>query len=164
MFRFFDRTIETITVVAMLVLMTLMTASVILGVFFRYVLNDPLVWSEEVARYSMVWVSVLGGGLAFRRGGHIAVTFVLDYFHGSLRRVIVIAGGIGIFFFLAIMFWYGWDMAERVARQRSAALRISMSYAYAAIPVGAALMMYHMLVAVFVKGEDAAASGKSSSV
>lgn len=156
MFKIIDRSVEFATAAAIIVLVSVMTGSIVLGVFFRYVLNDSLVWSEEVARYAMVWVSVLGGGLAFRRGGHIAVTFVLDLFPGVYRRLIAICGGLGIFLFLALMLWYGWEMVGLVQNQRSAALRMSMSYAYAAIPVGAALMMYHMLVAVFVTGQDPA--------
>ena len=151
MLRTIDRSIETITVAIIVALMTVMTVSIVSGVFYRYVLNAPLNWTEEIARYSMVWVSVLGGGLAFRRGGHIAVTFVVDAFPKLIRNTILFLGGVGILTFLVLMFWYGWQMAEMVRFQRSAALRFSMSYAYAAIPIGAALMIYHMLVATWLQ-------------
>ncbi|WP_366658367.1 TRAP transporter small permease [Fodinicurvata sp. EGI_FJ10296] len=151
MLRTIDRSIEMTTVAIIVVLMSVMTVSIVAGVFYRYVLNAPLSWTEEIARYAMVWVSVLGGGLAFRRGGHVAVTFVVDAFPNALRTITLFLGGVAILTFLFIMFWYGWQMAEQVRFQRSAALRFSMSYAYAAIPVGAALMIYHMLVATYLQ-------------
>lgn len=146
MFARFDRGLQTVTAAAIIILMSGMTASILLGVFFRYFLNDALIWSEEVARYTMIWVSFLGASLAFRRGGHIAVEVVIDKLPRAARRAVVLLGQLGILFFLSILAWYGWEMTGRVASQTSAALRISMSWPYLALPVGAALMIYHVLV------------------
>lgn len=51
---------------------------VLLQVFFRYVLNDPLTWSEELARYLFIWCAFLGWIVASRRRSHLAMTFVVD--------------------------------------------------------------------------------------
>jgi TRAP-type transport system small permease protein len=151
MLRTIDKAIQFVTVSVIVALMSIMTATIVLGVFYRYVLNDPIGWTEEIARYAMVWVSVLGGGMAFRRGGHVAVTFVIEMFPDLIRKAILFLGGVGILTFLFIMFWYGWDMLGRVQFQRSAALRFSMWWPYAAIPVGALLMIYHMLVVTYLE-------------
>ena len=142
-----DATVIWLCVAAMVVLVGVMTATVVAGVFWRYALNAPLSWSEEVARFAMIWAAFVGGALAFRRGGHIAIALIVDALPVPLRRALLLFGGVLTLGFLWILFWYGWTLAEQVRFQRSPALRMSMRYAYAAVPVGAALMIYHMLAA-----------------
>jgi len=57
----------------------------------------------------------------------------------------VLAGRLGVFFFLGICLWYGVDLTSRVSAQSTIALGISMQIPYAAIPVGALLMAYHLV-------------------
>lgn len=121
-----------------------MTLVVLLGVFTRYVLNDSLAWIEELARYSMIWLSWLGGGLALRRGAHIAVEFFTDALPQRARSVLIFVGRVGVFFFLGVCLWYGVDLTSRVSAQSTIALGISMQIPYAAIPAGALLMAYHL--------------------
>ncbi len=117
---------------------------VLLGVFTRYVLNDSLAWTEELARYSMMWLSWLGGGLALRRGAHIAVEFVIDALSPGARAAIVFATRIAVFIFLGVCLWYGAILTSRVSMQSTIALGISMQIPYAAIPLGAFMMAYHL--------------------
>jgi TRAP-type C4-dicarboxylate transport system permease small subunit len=140
-----DGAIVTLTswVVAYLTLQ--MVLVVLLGVFTRYVLNDSLAWIEELARFSMMWLSWVGGGLALRRGAHIAVEFLTDALPIKARWAVVFAGRVAVFFFLGICIWYGIDLTGRVAAQSTIALGISMQIPYAAIPTGALLMAYHLV-------------------
>ncbi len=62
----------------MIALFLLIFALVLAQVVFRYVLNDPLVWSEELARLAFVWVAMLAWSLGLRRRSHIAVTVFGD--------------------------------------------------------------------------------------
>lgn len=140
-----DGAIVTLTSWLVAYLTLQMTLVVLLGVFTRYVLNDALAWIEELARYTMIWLSWLGGGLALRRGAHIAVEFLIDAMPPGLRAAVVFAGRLGIFLFLGICLWYGADHTARVSMQSTIALGISMQIPYAAIPVGAFLMAYHLL-------------------
>ena len=55
-----------------------MAVVVFLQVIFRYVLNLPLFWTEELARYCLVWASLLGSAVAVKRGQHIAVTIFME--------------------------------------------------------------------------------------
>ncbi len=122
-----------------------MTLVVLLGVFTRYLLNDALAWIEELARYSMIWLSWLGGGLALRHGAHIAVQFFTDALPEPARSIVVFLGRAGVFFFLGVCLWYGIDLTSRVSTQSTIALGISMQIPYAAIPVGSLLMAYHLV-------------------
>lgn len=122
-----------------------MTVVVLVGVFTRYVLNDALAWIEELARYTMIWLAWLGGGLALRRGAHLAVEFVIDTLSPSARAAIVLLGRIATFAFIGIVFWYGLQLTARVSMQSTIALGISMQLPYSAIPIGAFLLGYHLL-------------------
>ena len=122
-----------------------MTLVVLLGVFTRYVMNDALAWIEELARYSMIWLSWLGGGLALRRGAHIAMEFFTDALPPKARAAVLFVGRLGVFVFLGICLWYGIDLTLRVSAQSTIALGISMQIPYAAIPVGSLLMAYHLI-------------------
>jgi TRAP-type C4-dicarboxylate transport system permease small subunit len=150
MFQVFDRALMNVTSGLVAGLTGLMAGVVLLGVFTRYVLNDPLAWTEEAARYALIWLSWLGGGLALRRGAHIAVEFLLDAIPSApTRAAVLFAGRVAAIFFLAICVWYGLVLVQRVSFQSTIALGISMQLPYASVPVGSLLMIYHMLVVMF---------------
>ena len=71
------------------------------AVFFRFVLHDPLAWSEESARYMMVWVTFLGAGYAMGKGRHIGVTMFVDHLPEGARRKVTLAGQLLIIVFMA---------------------------------------------------------------
>ena len=149
-----DRAIIWLTACAVVALMLTMVGAILSGVFFRYVLNSALPWPEELARFAMVWLTMLGAGLVVRYGGHIAVTLIVDRQGGWTKRVVEWFGRAVVVLFLALLLWYGADMTDRAGRQRSAALEWSMSVPNLAMPIGAALMLYHLGMVVF-RREDA---------
>jgi TRAP-type transport system small permease protein len=59
---------------------------VFLQFFTRYALNDPLAWTEEIARYLLSCVAFLGGGMAVRRFSHIHVEFLYIYYPRGLAH------------------------------------------------------------------------------
>jgi TRAP-type C4-dicarboxylate transport system permease small subunit len=80
------------------------SALVLVGVVFRYVLNNPLYWAEEAARLLLIWLSFVGAALAFQRGQHLAMDVVMRLLPDTLRRRIqVLVAGAGIAFCLAII-------------------------------------------------------------
>ena len=70
----------------LVVMMIVMTLTVIVQVFLRYVFSFSLSWSEEVARYLMIWVAFLGGSLALQKGLHIGVELFLVRVSSRTRR------------------------------------------------------------------------------
>ena len=72
-----DDCIAKIEAGAIIVLVLSLTAVTFAQVVTRYVLNDPLIWSEELARYLFVWVSMIGAALAVRNGGHFGLDLLL---------------------------------------------------------------------------------------
>lgn len=131
-----------------ILVMGLMAMAAILGwnVLGRYLTGNSLTWADEVARYSMIWLTFLGSGLALREGAHAAITNAQDALPGrgqlALRGLILLV----LLGFFAFMVWVGIDYMNRMAVQRSAALRIPMKWVYAAMPVGFALMIVHLVL------------------
>lgn len=145
----FDAAVVFFTALLVGVLMLVMCAATLSGVFARYFLNDALSWSEEVARYSMIWMSFLGGGLVFRHGGHIVIdTVVARIPKGVVRLVVVGFAHLVVIVFLAVLAWYGYSLMMRGNYMTTAALRLPMSVPYAAIPVGSIMMIYHLVAAL----------------
>ena len=148
MVRKFDAAIVFLTALCVGLLMLIMCGATLAGVFARYVLNDAISWSEEVARYAMIWMSFLGGGLVFRYSGHIAIDILVKSLPaGLVRKTIIGLAHLVVVTFLAMLAWYGWTLMMRGNYMTTAALRIPMSLPYAAIPVGAVMMIYHLLAA-----------------
>ncbi|WP_347141042.1 TRAP transporter small permease [Paracoccus sp. SSK6] len=124
----------------------LMAMSVMLGwnVLGRYLTGNSLSWADEVARYSMIWLTFLGSGLALREGAHAAITNAQDALPGPWQRAMRALILLVLLGFFAFMVWVGIDYMNRMAVQRSAALRIPMKWIYAAMPVGFLLMIVHL--------------------
>ena len=146
---------------SMVVLGLVMTGTILIQIFFRFVIYRPVPWSEELARYLMVWMGMLGSVIALRRGRHIGVTFLVERLCGWQRKGVVGLVQLTLLGFLAIICWEGWGLALFNAQQLSAAMEISMSIPYLASPVGAAMMMVE-LAAQMLQARDADAAVESS--
>jgi TRAP-type C4-dicarboxylate transport system permease small subunit len=120
-----------------------LTVVVFLQVLFRYVFHLPLFWTEETARYCLIWASMLGAGYALRHGQHIAVTYVVDRLPAGLHHLTARLGQIFVLAIIAVILWGGIELVSITRHQVSPALRIPMSYPYLAMPVGALFMLIH---------------------
>lgn len=121
-----------------------MTVIVGWNVAGRYLTGNSLTWADEVARYSMIWLTFLGSGLALRHGAHAAITNAQDALPGRGQRILRLVILATLFAFFGFMVWVGIDYMNRMAIQKSAALRVPMKWIYAAMPAGFALMIVHL--------------------
>ena len=85
--RVSDTVNRTVSYVGIAVFLVLILACV-MQVFFRFVLNHSLSWTEELARYCFIWMHMLGASLLIEGSGHATVTAVLDLFHGAVRKAV----------------------------------------------------------------------------
>jgi TRAP-type C4-dicarboxylate transport system permease small subunit len=112
----------------------------------RYLFASSLPWGEEIMRYTMIWVMMLGGVACFWRVEHMAIDALHDAVPVRLRPLVrgALYGVAGIFCLLLLV--YGWPAALRNTSQFAAASGISMVWVYLAIPVGAALMLVQIVL------------------
>jgi TRAP-type C4-dicarboxylate transport system permease small subunit len=117
----------------------------LLQITFRYVLNAPLVWTEELARYLYVWACYLGAAVALRRGNHIMIALVSERLPPRLGGAVALATqGLGLLFFGALTV-LGIQLMERTHTIEAITLPIPWSAIYAAAPIGAAVMFLQTL-------------------
>ncbi|MCS4504244.1 hypothetical protein KBTX_00468 [wastewater metagenome] len=123
-----------------------MIGSLLLGVFYRYVLGDSLVWSGEVALLAFTWTVFLFASALVRDMAHVRVTLLVESLPGPasevLERLIVLL----VLTFGLIMLWTGWNFALFTANQVSPAMRYPLWLRNAAMPVGGALIAFHAAV------------------
>tara|TARA_B100001179_G_C18545268_1_gene383508 strand:- start:176 stop:676 length:501 start_codon:yes stop_codon:yes gene_type:complete len=105
-------------------------------------------WTEEVARFLLVWITFLAATLAYRAGRHIAVTFVVDALPGLGGRIARIIAHLVVLAFLLALIVIGWNYMQLQSFQKSASLRLSMTWVYAVMPLAGALMAFTTLVAI----------------
>jgi len=131
-----------------IVMMAVMSIVILLQVFLRYVMKASLPWSEELARYLMVWIGLMGASLALHEGRHVGVTLVVDRTRGLLRKVLTGIALVAVLWFLWLMLFEGTRLVQNIWQQRSPAMNLPMVIPYAAIPLGAIFMMVQALLAL----------------
>ena len=149
--RFFTRLCDRLRWVAMGLLVVsgaVMSVIVMLQIFFRFVIYIPLPWSEELARYLMIWTGMVGSFVALREGRHIGVTLVVDRLPPKAAAWVTVFVQSATILFLAIVAKQGFALALINLNQLSPAMRIPMFYPYLAVPVGAALMIIELAAGI----------------
>lgn len=131
-----------------------MTLVVLLGVFFRYILRQPLSWSEEVARYLMIWAASLAVSIGIMRREHLGITFMVSRLPGPLQKVCAVVVNLCVLWFLWMLTKFGYYMALDGRTQLSPILsqygKISMIWSLAAIPVAGALAMIQTVLQILI--------------
>jgi tripartite ATP-independent transporter DctM subunit len=111
------------------------------GVISRYVLHQPLVWSDEFASILFLWLSMLGAVVALRRGEHMRMTALVAKAAPSARARLDVFALAASLAFLLLVAHPAFDYASEEAIVTTPALEISNAWRAAALPVGVALMI-----------------------
>jgi len=126
------------------VLLALMAAAVFVQVVLRYVFLIGVEGLDEVPRYLFVWLVMIGAAAAMHRGEHTALHYFRDRLGPRGRAVCrIVTEGAGILLFLSLI-KSSFVLVPNVQLQESAGLRLPLGYVYAAVPIGAALILLPM--------------------
>lgn len=106
----------------------------------RYLLQSPLAWSEELARYCFVWIVFLGATLGLERGVHIGVDILTNLLPTTLQRWLQRLNEVLILAFTLLIIAASLPVIEANRLQYSPAMGFQMARVYLAIPVGMAVM------------------------
>lgn len=121
-------------------MIVLITAQIIFRVFFT-----ALSWSEELSRYLLVWSSFIGTTVAFKKGAHIAVTFLVDLLPFRIRQAVQTFSCILMAIFFGVTIWYSIHLFNVQAFQVSPAMGLKMRYIYIIIPISFTVLFVHLL-------------------
>jgi len=126
------------------VILAVLVTVVFLQVVFRFILNAPLAWTEELARYCLIWVTFLGAAFAMSTKAHIGMEFFVKLFGVSIRKVLYVFATIASLAFFLMMVIQGYDLAARSMTQLSPVLRIPMGMIYMVIPLSGFILIVNM--------------------
>ena len=112
-----------------------------LQVFLRYVINNPSVWSEEAARFSMVYLCFFGACLAMKREESLKVTFFIQKLPTKVSLYLGIVLKVFILIFLFFVLWFGINATWQLRGQLSTALQWPKSILYFSLLPPTALMI-----------------------
>ncbi|PTE23410.1 hypothetical protein C5F48_02135 [Cereibacter changlensis JA139] len=129
-------------------LLLLMIVMVLANVFFRYVLAQPLIWGDEVASLSFIWMAMLGAALAVDRHEHMKLTIFLPLMPPAVARAAEIAGQVLVCLLLLRLLPVAIEYAYEESYVTSPALGLPMTWRASALPVGMGLMAVLMVLSV----------------
>lgn len=129
----------------LLLVFSIMFFTTVSNVFMRYVLNEPIAWAGELARYSFVWVIFLGGAIAMRRGNHIGMEFLQNMLHGRMKKALLFVIHSSVVGFLCVFIFIGFEMAWSSWNTKSAVLGMPMFFPYLALPLGGIPMLFETI-------------------
>lgn len=132
----------------LIVAVLLLVLDVCWGVFTRYIIGEQAKWTEELARFLLVWVSLLGGAVAFGTKGHLGVDFFVNKFHPDARKVMAVFVHLVVLFFAGAIFLYGGGRVVAdalVMQQTTPALGWKMGHVYLALPISGFFMILFTL-------------------
>ncbi len=130
----------------LVVLMMVMTLDVLWGVFTRYVMGNQASWSEELARFLLIWIGILGTAYASGKRMHLAIDLLPEKLSPSGQILLKRAIALMIFLFaLCVMVVGGGRLIYIVGKlgQHSPALNIPMQLVYLVIPLSGLLIMIY---------------------
>lgn len=129
--------------------LAVMTVLIFWQVFARYVAGNSLTFSEEISRFLMIWMTLLGAAYAIRQGTLIAVDILPDFTKGKVRKAVKVLAYVLALFFYFILIRFGWEMSNSVAFQHAPSTSISMFWPMFALCAGGCLMFLNTFVVLF---------------
>jgi TRAP-type C4-dicarboxylate transport system permease small subunit len=134
--------IDSIIEKTLVVIMSFMVVNVLWQVFSRYILANPSSFTDELARYLMIWVGVLGAAYVAGKGNHVAITYFSEKLNPvNLKRVQIIINLTILSFAILGMFIGGVRL-----EQLSPALKIPLGVVYAVIPLSGLLIIFYKVL------------------
>jgi len=138
--------IDTVLRWFLIFIISLMTINVLWQVFTRFVLHNPSSFTEELARYTLVWLGILGASYVAGQKMHLAIDLLSHKLEGKSKLYLEIFIQVSIFFFsLVVMVIGGYRLVliTLSLNQISAALQVPLGYVYLVVPVSGALILFY---------------------
>ena len=133
----------------LVVIMSAMVINVLWQVFSRYILANPSSFTDELARYLMIWVGVLGAAYVAGKGNHVAITYFSEKFSSANQKKVQTFINLTILTFAILgMLTGGVRLVyiTLVLEQLSPALKIPLGVVYSVIPISGILIIFYKIL------------------
>jgi len=156
--RAFERTIDAAAIATFAGIFLCVIAQVV----FRYVFNDPLTWSEELARYLFIWCAFLGWVIASRRRSHLAMTFVVDRLPAPAQTAIGVVIQLATLLFAWLLGSRGMQLVRNNWDVENVAVPFNLGVVYLIEPIAAVAIATYAVVELVaaLRGRRHLATGK----
>lgn len=130
------------------ILITVMAIVILAQVIFRYFLNSPFSWSEELARFCMIWITFIGASVALRENSLSRVDLLVELMPENMKKTIFIITDLIMLVITTMLFKYSVDMMKlpSTIMQKSAGLHLPMWAVYIFIPVGLGTLILQIII------------------
>jgi TRAP-type C4-dicarboxylate transport system permease small subunit len=135
--------------IALLVLVSGIVITTMLQIVARFILMISIPWTDELARYLMIWASFVGLGVAYRKRELICVAFFREKLPPHLLKVTLLISDVLCSIFAIIIVIYGVILCFQNVGQVSPSMRISFGIVYAIVPFGCLLFLLFAFESVF---------------
>jgi len=151
--------VDSILAWTLIVLMAANVFNVLWQVFTRFILKNPSAFTEELARFLLIWVGLLGAAYAAGRKMHLAIEVILERLEGKIREIAELTIQFFILLFALLVMVVGGIRLVGITlalEQISAALRVKLGYIYLVLPISGLLIMFYALVFIVerIKGKE----------
>ena len=136
-----DAVLQRLAFAGLVALIAVMSLQIVSRVLF-----SATSWTEETARYLLIWLTFLGACLAYSRGRHIAVTLLSDALPNPIQRLVQALIAVVTMIFMAALVWVGFEYMALQSAQRSPALQLPMTAIYSVMPISGMIMAYMAVV------------------
>jgi TRAP-type C4-dicarboxylate transport system permease small subunit len=138
-----------------LVLFWSLGAIVFLQFFTRYVLNDSLSWTEEIARYGLMSLAFIGGAVVTRKKAHIAVELGSNLMGpGPVRAALLALVDFITLGFMGLLAYFSVTIVERMHSQPMTVFDMPMSLVYGLVGLGCFMMLARQIQVVWKNARD----------
>ena len=125
-----------------IIIVSLIFIIVCAGVFWRYVLNDSLSWSEETAKFLMVWMVFTASPIGLSTGGHAAIDIFSNLLTKRFQNILLVFINILLILFEVILIYQGTSYTYKASIQTAPTTGISMIYIFCSMPIGGLFMFF----------------------
>lgn len=124
------------------VMILAMLGVVLLGVFYRYVVDQALSWYDEFAGYILVWLTMYGSVVGLARGKHISFETLVEKLPPGGQRAAEIFAALCVLGFSVVLLVSSWVLVREMAEETAVSIpTVKMTWVYSVLPVSGALMV-----------------------
>lgn len=143
--------------ILMIVLFIWMIVALSIQVFGRYLFSTGFTWTEEGARYGMIWMVFLGTAYIVLNSDHVKVSVLEDILKGAKKKALLILQDIISLIFVAFIFWFSIGQVKLASMGTSVNTGLNNAVPYAVFPISMAVCIWayiYRLICFFVKKES----------
>ncbi|MEX2592186.1 MAG: TRAP transporter small permease [Anditalea sp.] len=143
--------LDKIIALLLIIILSVMVLNVTWQVFSRYILQDPSSFTDELSRYLLIWLGMLGSAYVAGQENHLAIDILPQKLTGKPKmRLMIFIHLVIIAFALPVMVLGGSNLVyiTYILGQKSATLQVPLAYVYAIIPLSGLLVLYYQITLI----------------